>query len=109
MTEKTAEAGKGAPAPIVEEKAFMDVLKGFLGKVFTVANPESYEASVVGHQLTESFYKAKLIGLGTDYLIVATEYKHAGRDAVKEPCKQYIPLARIKRVTLMKSERVMHL
>ena len=45
-----------------------------------------------------------------DYLIVITEFSHgAGKKAQKEPVKQYIPINRIKRISLMRTERLIHI
>lgn len=98
-----------AVSPVVEEKNFVDIIKSMLGKTVTVANPESYEDAPVGHQIRAGFYRAKLVGMGNDYLIIMTEYVHAGREQSKEPAKQFVPFSAIKRVTLMKSELVVHL
>jgi hypothetical protein len=54
------------------------------------------------------YYRAKLIGLGNDYITLLTEYQHRGKQARKEPAKQFIPLHRIKRVSMMKSELIVH-
>jgi hypothetical protein len=102
-------AAKPAAAPVVEDKNFVDILKSLLGKTVTVANPESYEDAPVGHQIRAGFYRAKLVGMGIDYLIIMTEYVHAGREQSREPAKQFVPFSMIKRVTLMKSELVVHL
>lgn len=96
--------------PILEDLSFLEMLKGHLGKIFLIANPESFEEGGLGPQIQAGWYKAKLIGLGKDYLIVMTEFQHgAGKKATKEPVKQYIPVDRIKRVSLMRSERLIHI
>lgn len=105
-TETTA---KAATAPVIEDKTFVDVLKSLLGKTVTIVNPESYEDAPVGHQIRAGYYRAKPMGLGKDYLIVIAEYVHSGRESGKEPVKQYIPFERIKRISLMKSERLIHI
>ncbi len=101
---------KSAPTqPVFEDRTFVDVLKSFIGKVITVVNPESYEDAPLGHDIRKGWYPAKPVGMGVDYLIVVTEYKHAGKKATKEPVKQFIPLARIKRISQMKSELLIHI
>ena len=67
---------------------FADVLKSYLGKLITVVNPESYEDAPLGHDIRKGWYPAKPVGFGNDYMIVVTEYKHAGKKATKEPVKQ---------------------
>lgn len=99
-----------APAPqAMEERDFSDVLKSYLGKLITVVNPESYEDAPLGHDIRKGWYPAKPVGFGRDYMIVVTEYKHAGKKATKEPVKQYIPFARIKRISVMKTEVLVHI
>ena len=101
---------KRAFEPIFEDRPFLEVLKSHLGKVFLIANPESFEESGLGHQIHAGWYKAKLVGVGQNYLIVVTEFTHGtGKHASKEPCKQYIPLDKIKRLSLMRTERLLHL
>lgn len=103
MTEPPAKA----PAPAVEDKQFVDILKALVGKAITVVNPESYEAAPVGYKITTGFYRGKLTGIGRDYLIMMTEFER--KKGSPEPVKQYIPIDQIKRVSLLKSERVLHL
>ena len=104
-----SDAQQAKAGPIVEDKSFQDLLKSLMGQVVTMVNPESYEDAPVGHQIRAGFYKAKPIGLGKDYLIVATEYVHTGREASKEPVRQYIPLTNIKRISIMKGEKLIHI
>ena len=111
MEKSTEQAGTVKPqaAPIYEDQSFHDFLKTFLGQLITIVNPESYEDAPVGHQIRAGFYKAKLIGLGNDYLILATQFVHSGKSHEKEPVRQYIPIANIKRVSLLKGERLLHI
>ena len=95
------------PAPKIEDRDFTELLKSLVGKTVTMVNPESFEPAPVGHQLRAGFYRAKITGMGRDYLIVATEMSKKGGET--EPVRQYIPLKRIQRVSLMKSERLIHL
>lgn len=93
----------------LENHHFADVLKSLIGKPVTVVNPESYEDAPVGHQIRAGYYRGKVAGLGMDYVILVTEYVHKGKEASREPVKQYIPFHRIKRVSLMKGERLIHI
>ena len=96
--------------PIIEERDFRKLLETCLGSTFLIANPESFEDSGFGHEITASWYKARLIGLGHDYLILVSQFQHgAGKKATKEPMKQFIPFSWIKRISLMKSERIIHI
>lgn len=91
----------------VEDRDFVDILKALIGKTITVVNPESYEAAPVGYKLTTGFYRGKLTAIGRDYLVMLTEFER--KKGNPEPVKQYIPIGHIKRVSLLKSERVLHL
>ena len=84
------------------------MLKALTGKLVTVANPESTEGAPVGKRLTTGFYKAKIKSVMDDMVVVATEFA-PHRSEVKEPVKQFIPIQRIKRVSVMKDETVLHL
>ena len=107
MSEETKPEAKAAPPPVVEDKAFTDILKALVGKAITVVNPESYEAAPVGYKITTGFYRGKLTGIGRDYLIMMTEFER--KKGSPDPVKQYIPIAHIKRISLLKTERVLHL
>jgi hypothetical protein len=98
-----------ASEPIIEDRTFLEVLKSLVGRTVTVVNPESYEDAPAGHQIRAGFYRAKLIGLGRDYMIVVAEYARVGREGRKEPVKQYIPIEKIKRISLMKDDRLIHI
>lgn len=96
-------------APIVEDRSYVDLLKTLMGKTVTMVNPESYEHAPLGHQIRAGFYRAKLTGMGSDYIICVTQYVKTGKDARKEPVKQFIPMGRISRISVMKSEILLHL
>ena len=106
MSEQAAAQPK---APAIEDKDFSEVLRSLMGKTITVVNPESYEDAPVGHQIRAGFYRAKPTGMGHDYLIVVAEFVHSGREAGKEPVKQYIPFRSIKRVSVLKAEILLHI
>ena len=90
-------------------QTFDAVLRALTGQVVTFVNPESYEDAPVGYRLTTGFYKAKVMAVGADYMTVATELAHKRGEKETEPVRQFIPLARIKRVSVMKSERLIHI
>lgn len=106
MSEGTKPEPKAA-APTVEDKTFTEILKALVGKAITVVNPESYEAAPVGYKLTTGFYRGKLTGIGRDYLVMMTEFER--KKGSPEPVRQYIPIAHIKRISVLKTERVLHL
>ena len=98
------------PAPAAAEpKDFRTILKALLGKKITIVNPESYEAAPVGFRIKEGFYEGKMTGLGTDFLQLATVWESAKKGGGSEPVKQFIPIARIKRISLKKDAVVIHL
>jgi hypothetical protein len=107
---ETKAAGTVKPfVPVNENRTFHDIVESLMGQVVTMVNPESYEDAPVGHQIRAGFYRAKLVGLGTDYFIVATELVHKGKETAKEPVRQYIPLAKIKRISVLKGEKLLHI
>ena len=108
MTTEQKTAAK-ATAPVQDDKMFDEILKSLLGKTITIVNPESYEDAPVGHQIRAGYYRAKLTGMGQDFLTVMTEYVHTGRETSKEPVKQFIPTRQVKRVSVMKSEILLHI
>ncbi len=103
-------AAAAATKPITEDKSFHDVLRALVGKIVTTVNPESYEHAPVGFQIRSGFYRAKVVGVGRDYLILMTEFPTNPRDKeTGEPVKQFIPLGNIKRISVMKGEVLLHL
>jgi hypothetical protein len=106
MTEETQPETEPKSATM-EDRQFLDILRALVGKSITVVNPESYESAPVGYKLTTGFYRGKLTALGRDYLVMMTEFER--KKGSPEPVKQYIPIQQIKRISLMKAERVLHL
>ena len=108
-----ADTSQGSPkAAGTEEKSFSDVLRALMGKSITVVNPESYEDAPIGHKIKTGFYRAKVAGLGRDYVVIHTNFasiSRTGQKVKEEPVKQYIPISRIKRVSLLEKEAVFHL
>ena len=96
------------PEPLVEDKSFGDLIKEHLGKTFTIVNPESYEAAPVGFTIKAGFYRAKLTGMGKDYLVLVTEMKKPKTEE-GEPVKQFLPIGQIKRISILRNERMLHI
>ncbi len=92
-----------------DNRSFHDILKGLVGKPVTVVNPESYEDAPIGHTIKANFYKAKVTGMGTDYITVITEFKGAGKAGGVKPVKQFVPIDRIKRISVLKGECLIHI
>lgn len=99
----TTSSARSAPA------TFRDVLAGLVGHVVTIVNPESMEEAPLGRRITASFYRAKVLSLDGDCLTLATELVHHGAKKDREPVKQFLPVERVKRVSLLRSERMIHL
>ena len=95
------------PAPVVDDKEFLDLIKSLLGKTVTIVNPASYEHAPVGFTLKAGFYRAKVTGMGRDYLTLVTEMRK-GKDS-GDAVKQFLPLKEIKRISVMKLERLIHI
>ena len=106
--DKGERVAASAPASI-ENRSYIEILGALAGKVVTVVNPESYESAPLGFQLKTGFYRAKVMGVGKDYVILKTELEKKGKDAGKEPVRQFIPIGRIKRISLLEKERLIHL
>jgi len=99
-------AQKTAAAPM---GSLSDVLSSLHGKVVTMVNPESLEDAPMGYQLTTGFYRAKILSVTPDLVTFATELVRKGREAAKEPVKQFIPIHRIKRISVAKSDILVHI
>lgn len=109
MSQDTPRTGISATKSATDIRSYADILKSLVGGAVTIVNPESYEGAPVGYALRTGFYKAKATALGSDHIVVVTEFTPAGRKIAAEPVKQYIPFARIKRISVTKSERILHL
>lgn len=108
MTETTQET-QPKEAPQTFPDSFQAVLAGLVGKIVTVVNPESFEDAPVGNRLVTGFYRCKVLSVNSDYLALATEFKRRRGEVAKEPVRQYIPFDKIKRISLMKSDRLIHI
>jgi hypothetical protein len=109
VTDTSAES-KPTKQPIaLDASTYRGLLESLVGRVVTFANPESLEDAAVGYVLTTGFYRTKLLSVRDDYFSVAAELVHKGKDAIKEPVRQFIPMHAIKRVTIGKSDIVIHI
>ena len=109
MSETTTQEEASTAAKSADINNFRDVLRAMSGQIVTVVNPESYEDAPMGSRLTTGFYKAKVLSVGSDFVSLATEFVHKKGEQAREPVKQFIPVARIKRVSVMKTDKVIHL
>lgn len=92
-------------------KTYREVLSSLSGKVVTIVNPESYEEGPVGNRLTTAFYRAKVLSLADDFVKLQTVYrKHGAKSETDhEPVVQYVPVGRVKRVSVMRTDTILHL
>ena len=105
-----AQAPTEAPKVTEESRDYYGVLKSLVGKQVTIVNPESYEAApMVGFQLKEGYYKGKVTGMGQDYLIFQTIVTLGKKEGGQQPVQQFLPIDRIKRLSVMKTNILLHI
>ena len=109
VPEEGGAATQTEDAPATQSRLFGEILSGLVGQMVTIVNAESYEHAPVGYQLKAGFYRGKVCEVGTDYLAVLTEMKRVGKETGAERVKQFIPFARVKRLSAMKTERILHI
>ena len=63
----------------------------------------------MGYQLKEGFYPGKIAGWGEDYIILHTMLAAKKKEGGQQPVQQYIPIARIKRLSLLKMGLFLHI
>lgn len=97
-------------APTKLDKSFLAVLESHVGHEFTIVNPQSYEETGIGHAIRPDWYKGKLVATGPDFVVLVVRFEHTGgKNATAEPAEQYVPLSQIKRISILKSGRYLHL
>jgi hypothetical protein len=110
MSEPTSDTGaRPTPDQPKKDRDFRGVLKALKGKTVSVVNPESYEAAPMGFQLKEGYYSGKVAGLQRDFLVFDTSVTTSKKEGGKIPVRQYIPIARVKRISMMKDSFILHL
>ena len=92
-----------------EDKSFAQVLGSLVGKKVTIVNPESYEATGMGTKLKEGTYEGTVSGLGQDFLVFNTSMAGTKKEGGTVAVKQFIPTARIKRISVMKAGILVHI
>ncbi len=101
------QATEAAPAA-TDGRDYRGVLESLVGKKVTVVNPESFEALPhEGHELRKGYYPGKISGFGQDFMVFNTVLAATKKD--RQPVQQYIPIARIKRISMMRSGALLHL
>lgn len=108
MSEPTS-AQETVTPQATENHSFQDIVRALVGKPVTIVYSDSYEAAPIGYQIKAGFYRGKAVAIGQDYLVVVTEFSGKKKDDGAEPVKQYVPLANVKRLSVMKGERILHL
>ncbi len=109
MVQETEGAGSTETKTAGEARSYRDIIKSLIGGVVTIVNPESYEGAPIGYALRTGFYKAKATAIGSDHIVIVTEFTPAGRKVTAEPVKQFIRFDQIKRISVTKTERILHL
>ena len=115
MTEPTPDSGKrpieegSAPKPSIETRDYRSILQALVGKPVTIVNPESYESAAMGFQLKEGYYSGKVGGIAKDFVLVHTVLETSKKEGGKVAVKQFIPIERIKRISMMKDAYILHL
>ncbi len=115
MSETTPDSGKrpveegSVPKPSIETRDFRSILQALVGKNVTIVNPESYESAAMGFQLKESYYAGKVGGIAKDFVLLNTVIQTSRKEGGKVPVKQFVPIERIKRISMMKDEYILHL
>jgi hypothetical protein len=93
-----------------EVKSFSEVLNSIAGKVVTVINPESFRATPLGYKLDTQYYKGKVKTIAEDYVILLCEWiPDPKKKEEKETVTQYIPVNRIKRISILSKEILFHM
>ena len=92
-----------------EANTLKEVLNKLEGKVLTIINPESYKATPLGFRLDTQFYKGKIKTVKEDHLVLLCEFVKDARKGDKEVVTQYLPLDRIKRVSMLPDEICLHI
>jgi hypothetical protein len=108
-TPQAAQADSAQKSPLMSAKSFSDVLRSLIGRPITIVYTQSYERAAMGAQLTEGFYKGKIVGVEDTFITVATEFAPKVKNAEPEPVRQFVPITSVTRVTVMKSEILLHL
>jgi len=86
------------------------IAKSLEGRIVTVINPESYRMTPTGsYKLDVQFYKGKVKAVCVDFMVLFCEFVLDSKGQKKEPVQQYIPFNRIKRVSMMPKEVLIHL
>jgi hypothetical protein len=95
-------------APTKMDKSFMSILESHVGHDFMIVNPESYEETGLGHTIKSDWYPGKLVATGNDFIVIVVRFQH-GKNAADEHAEQYVPLSRVKRISILRSGRFLHL
>ncbi len=86
------------------------ITKSLEGRICTVVNPQSYRTTPTGaYKLDVQFYKGKVKAVCSDFIVLICEFILDTKGEKKEPVQQYIPFNRIKRVSIMSKEILLHL
>ena len=93
----------------MEAKSIEDILKSLEGQIVSVVNPQSYIRTLTGYTVDLETYNAKVISSEKGTLKLLTEYVHDPHRNVKEKGLQFIPMDRVKRIGISKTEKFIFL
>jgi hypothetical protein len=85
---------------------FHSVLQSWQGQTVTIINPESFRSTALKESLGFQAYGATVGEVGDDYVKLSYTAQKKGQD---ENVDQWIPLHRIKRVTIQGTDKFIHL
>ncbi len=100
-SETTVSAEKKPEGDSIEE-----LLRILVGRIVTISNPESMKKEPLGYQLKPEIYKAKVLDIRGDMVVILAERGKGERAA---PMKQCIPVRRVKLVCLAKDDVHIHI
>lgn len=89
--------------------SFRSVLSFLVGQMVTLVDSESLEEAPVGRYLDMACHEAKVLRAGEDYLLLVRELTHQHGEDHAEKIRLFLPIDRIKRITLMEEERLIHI
>ena len=93
----------------VEAEKYREILEKIVGKTLTVINPECYKAHRLGYRIEADFYKGKILEVKEDHVILSFRFAKDPKKEEMVPVTQYVPIERIKRVSILPDEILFHL
>jgi hypothetical protein len=76
---------------------FFEVLKAWENSKVTIINPESYSITKLSEGISFESYEVQLLLVTEDYIQISFAHKKGDQE---QPVEQYVPMNKIKRVSL---------